>query len=76
MGFSVSTLLEPCQAQNKKQNISVIQTFMNFYATLYTVSILYTNLRKSMLNMQFHNFLFFMPLVTRKTFSMASDNGH
>ena len=42
----------------KKINF-LIQTFMIFYAHLYSVAIFYTNLTKFMLNLKFYAFLFY-----------------
>ena len=46
-----------------RENTSVIQTCMEFYANLYQVTIFYTNLRKVMLNLKSYVFLFFCTIM-------------
>ena len=51
MWFYFATLPKSRPVKNKEKNISVIQTFMKFYANLYSLNIFYVNQTKFMLSL-------------------------
>ena len=44
-GFAAATLPQSNHIKNKEKNISMIQTFMKYFANLYSVTTFYTNLK-------------------------------